>query len=122
VIALALGGSALAQAGGTTTTPPAATSTAPSVETTPVSGSRGHAKPIRAQTAQKPDSADTDHIQSGDQSAADTPGGAGESETGQEAPESAQEGGSEVPGDDGPGGHADEPGNSNADHQFEGTE
>lgn len=28
----------------------------------------------------------------------------------------------EVPGDDGPGGHADEPGNPNADHQFEGEE
>jgi uncharacterized protein HemX len=30
--------------------------------------------------------------------------------------------GSEVPNDDGPGGHADEPGNPNADHQFEGNE
>lgn len=28
----------------------------------------------------------------------------------------------EVPGDDGPGGHADEPGDSNADHQFDGEE
>ena len=32
------------------------------------------------------------------------------------------ESGSEVPGDDGPGGHADEPSNPNADHQFEGQE
>ena len=28
----------------------------------------------------------------------------------------------EVPGNDGPGGHADEPGNPNADHQFDGAE
>jgi hypothetical protein len=30
--------------------------------------------------------------------------------------------GSEASNDDGPGGHADEPGDSNADHQFEGKE
>jgi hypothetical protein len=30
--------------------------------------------------------------------------------------------GKEVPDDDGPGGHADEPGNPNADHRFEGEE
>jgi hypothetical protein len=30
--------------------------------------------------------------------------------------------GSEVSNDDGPGGHADEPGNPNADHQFQGKE
>lgn len=33
-----------------------------------------------------------------------------------------QESSSEVPGDDGPGGHADEPSNPNADHQFQGVE
>lgn len=42
---------------------------------------------------------------------------------GQESPETpGQESGSEVPNDDGPGGHADEPGNPNADHQFQGVE
>ena len=44
----------------------------------------------------------------------------------QEGPEKAEKGeapeGKEVPGDDGPGGHADEPGNPNADHQFQGKE
>lgn len=30
--------------------------------------------------------------------------------------------GSEKPGDDGPSGHADEPGNPNADHRFQGVE
>jgi hypothetical protein len=34
----------------------------------------------------------------------------------------AEQPGSEVPGDDGPGGHADEPGNPNADHQFQGKQ
>jgi hypothetical protein len=33
-----------------------------------------------------------------------------------------QESGSEAPGDDGPGGHADEPGNPNANHEVEGQE
>ena len=37
-----------------------------------------------------------------------------------EAPEGKE--GNEVPGDDGPGGHADEPENPNADHQFQGEE
>src|SRR4051794_35314389 len=37
-----------------------------------------------------------------------------------EAP--GQESSSEVPNNDGPGGHADEPGNPNADHQFQGVE
>jgi hypothetical protein len=59
---------------------------------------------------------DTDTIQSGDQTTPDTASNA------KEGPESANESGSEVPGDDGPGGHADEPGSPNADHQFEGKE
>jgi hypothetical protein len=39
-----------------------------------------------------------------------------------EPAESANEPASEVTGNDGPGGHADEPGNPNADHQFQGQE
>lgn len=41
-----------------------------------------------------------------------------------EGPESekGEKDGTEVPGDDGPGGHADEPGDPDADHQFEGEE
>lgn len=41
---------------------------------------------------------------------------------GAEANDAAEQEGSEVPGDDGPGGHADEPANPNADHQFQGKE
>jgi hypothetical protein len=58
----------------------------------------------------------------GSETAGEAPG----SETAGEAPGSETAGeapGSETaPGNDGPGGHADEPGNPNADHQFEGVE
>jgi hypothetical protein len=49
---------------------------------------------------------------------------ASESEApGAEAPEGTNEAsGSEVANNDGPGGHADEPGNPTADHQFQGEE
>jgi hypothetical protein len=57
----------------------------------------------------KESAADTDSIQ--DQSGKDSA-----TEAGAEAPDS----GSEAPGNDGPGGHADEPGNPNADTQQEG--
>jgi len=77
-------------------------------------------------------------VQQGDQTAPDTTGAA---ENAPEAPssekagspepaesssesatESATESASEVAANDGPGGHADEPGNPNADHQFQGQE
>lgn len=45
-----------------------------------------------------------------------------QAETQGESPETQDESGSETPGNDGPGGHADEPGNPNADHQHEGQE
>lgn len=54
---------------------------------------------------------DTDNVQSGDQTTPDTKSASAE-----------QEASSEKVADDGPGGHADEPGNPNADHQFEGVE
>jgi hypothetical protein len=130
LIALALGGSALAQAGGTTAKPtpaPAATSTtneAPGTESAPDrDGPAGHADESTAAGAQKPDATDRDNVQSGDQSGPEAPDAAEKGESAQEKPESASEtSGSEVAGDDGPGGHADEPANPNADHQNEGTE
>jgi hypothetical protein len=84
-------------------------------------------------------SADGDQIQSGDQTTADTGNEApeaagsaqlkGDAET-QDGTQGAQDtetqdgsqesAGSEVAGNDGPGGHADEPGNPNADHQATG--
>ena len=90
--ALALGGAALANAGST----PVKQDVQPAVEQT--SGP------------------DRDRIQSGDQSTPDTLGSAEQSES------SGETHGSEVPSNDGPGGHADEPGNASADHEFDGQE
>ena len=66
---------------------------------------------------------DGDTLQQGDQTSPDPAGAAAESSS--EAPSSeapGSESSSEVAGNDGPGGHADEPGNPAADHQFEGVE
>jgi hypothetical protein len=75
---------------------------------------------------------DTDNIQSGDQTSPDSTanvqsGGRTNSQAGgPDSPavsgEQTGESGSEQVGNDGPGGHADEPGNPNADHQFQGQE
>jgi hypothetical protein len=63
-----------------------------------------------------------DTIQQGDQRAPDPAGQESAGETPESATESASESSSEVPGNDGPGGHADEPGDPNADNQFEGQQ
>ena len=94
IAALALGGSALASA----------TQKAPSP------------KPPAAPVQQEKATADTDAVQ--DENGADDATEAAESEQS----EAAESESAEAPGDDGPGGHADEPGNPNADHQFEGEE
>lgn len=95
--ALAIGGSALAQAGDSNQPGPPAQATQ-SQESTVES------------KAPENSATDPDNVQFEDEQGE---GGAGESD----AKESQ-----ETPNDDGPGGHADEPGNPNADHQFEGKE
>jgi hypothetical protein len=81
---------------------------------------------------------DTDTIQSGDQTTPDTVAASATTHRSvaatAEAPGTEQPAASEQPGaeeqpgsetaanDDGPGGHADEPGNASADHQFQGAE
>ena len=84
--------------------------------------------------APPPASAPADTAQQGDQTAPDKAGAtenaaetsssekADAPEPAESSSESATESASEVPGNDGPGGHADEPGNANADHQFQGQE
>jgi hypothetical protein len=72
--------------------------------TTLASASGGGSSPAKTPVA------DTDNVQ--DQSGADAADTADQAES-----ESA---GSETPGNDGPGGHADEPGNPNADTQQQG--
>ena len=66
---------------------------------------------------------DRDNVRSGDQVTLDTAATAGSaSETpGAESPEIGA-GSESAPANDGPGGHADPPGNANADHQFQGNE
>ena len=106
-------------------------------------------KPAAAvKSAAEPKGPDRDNIRSGDQTTPDTvsakstaaqtqgstapeaPGTETKDAPGQEAPgtETKDAPGQEAPGtetkadSDGPGGHADEPGNPNADHQFQGKE
>jgi hypothetical protein len=77
--------------------------------------------PSQAPAKEPAGGVDTDTLQEGDQSTPDVPG-ASESPSSESASEPAGESSSEVPGNDGPGGHADEPGNPNADNQFEGVQ
>jgi hypothetical protein len=122
--ALSFGGSALAAAGAAPVTP---TPVAPTVQ-------------------ESTSGVDNDQVQSGDQSTPDTAAEAAGTETadgaqgsqdaetqdgsqdmetqdgaqGANASGTQESSGSEVSGNDGPGGHADEPGNPNADHQASG--
>ena len=100
---LAFGGTALATPDGTPADPSAAVQPAPTV-----ANEAATATEVDADTIQDENGAD-------DATELGTPEGA-ENESA-EAAESAEQ-----PGDDGPGGHADEPGDPNADHQFEGVE
>jgi len=83
-------------------------------------GSASFKHPQLVVTAAESTSPDSDNIQSGDQTGPDTAAGA--KATAAETGSDGESPGSEVSGNDGPGGHADEPGNSNADHQFQGQE
>ena len=65
-----------------------------------------------------PAAADTDHVQSGDQT---TPDKADKADPADKAEQPGTES-ETAPGSDGPGGHADEPGNAGADHQVQGAE
>ena len=104
----ALGGAAVRANAGTT--PPPATSPAPAVA-------------VDQATTAEPDAGlpDTDNVQEGDQTTPDAT--AADQTTPDTAAEAAgEQAGSETAGNDGPGGHADEPGDANANHQFEGEE
>lgn len=116
VAALALGGAALAAGqGGSQPAKPAVTPAAAQPVEKMESG-----VPEKAGVEQNDGStaADTDSIQ--DENGKDDATEQAGSE--QESTAEAAESGSEVPGNDGPGGHADEPGSPNADHQAVGDE
>jgi len=66
--------------------------------------------------------ADTDNVEFESASEADDATEAGAPETDENEAAETADSETEQPGDDGPGGHADEPANPNADHQFEGEE
>jgi negative regulator of sigma E activity len=114
VAALGVGGVAVAQNSSNAT---------PTQKANPVTKVQGQQK-----SAQENSATDSDNVQSGDQSAPDK--GGADSETndasseqpGTETNDSGEQPGSEVSNNDGPGGHADEPGNANADHQAQGQE
>ena len=78
-------------------------------------GTNNQNGPDGAEAADKAEAGqpDTDNVevQEGDQTSPDTA-----------AEAAGEKAGSEVLGNDGPGGHADEPDNANADHEFEGVE
>jgi hypothetical protein len=109
IAALATGGAVFAQAQNSGSTPPANQPAAQPQEA-----------PASEQGAPENSAADPDNVQdeNGKDDAAEK---AGTNEKA-ESPETPGETGSEAPNDDGPGGHADEPGNPNADHQFQGKE
>ena len=119
IAALGVGGVAVAQNSGNAT---------PSQKANPVAKVQG-----QQSKASETSGPDTDKVQSGDQSAPDTgsaqeqPGtetndSGAQEQPGTETNDSGEQPGSEVSNNDGPGGHADEPGNASADHQAEGQE
>jgi ABC-type phosphate transport system substrate-binding protein len=127
--ALALGGAVFAQAQTSPSAAPERTSvpdrdnvrsgdqTTPDVAVTAAGHARHHA--TRAASSTTVDAAGGGTGRSGDQSTPDT-GSAGET-PGAENPETGA-GPESASANDGPGGHADPPGEGNADHQFQGNE
>jgi len=127
--ALALGGAVFAQAQTSPSAAPERTSvpdrdnvqsgdqTTPDVAVTAASHARHHATRVASSTTV--DAVGGGTGRSGDQSTPDT-GSAGET-PGAENPETGA-GSESVSANDGPGGHADPPGDGNADHQFQGNE
>ena len=115
--ALGVGGVALAESGGTSSS--SSQSPAPATAQSPTSpGSQATEAPGQESNALENSAADRDDLQQGDQREPSGSAGAGsEKESATE-----QESGSEKVDDDGPGGHADEPANPNADHQAQGQE
>lgn len=136
--ALSVGGVALAQSGGVTTPNKAPAK----VHTT--TGPKSEA-PGQESNAPENSAADPDNVQQGDagtttdkpESATDRPDGAADApesandrpdgatdtlESANDRPDAGEESGSEVVNDDGPGGHADEPGNPHADHHARGQQ
>lgn len=125
--ALALGGSAFASAQSQTAppaTPAAESTTGPDTDNVQSGDQTTPDKPATASkstAAETTKGADTDAGQSGEQAGADTPDKAGATDPA-DAPEAPGSETESADGSDGPGGHADEPANTNADHEAQGAE
>ena len=130
--ALGVGGVALAQS--SSSGPASNQSGSPTVQLRQ-SSIAGAEAPGQESTAPENSAADPDNVQGGDQSndeandsagsdANDAPdkGEVSDKADAEQDPASERESGSDVPGDDGPAGHADEPGTQNANHEAEGHE
>jgi hypothetical protein len=127
--ALALGGAVFAQAQTSPSAAPERTTmpdrdnvqsgdqATPDTATMAAVHTRHHAARVASSTTADPAGGGTG--QSGDQSTPDT--GSASETTGAESPETGA-GSESASANDGPGGHADPPGNANADHQFQGNE
>ena len=127
--ALALGGAVLAQAQTSPSAAPERTTmpdrdnvqsgdqTTPDTATTATGRARHHT--VRVARSTTADPADGGTERSGDQSTPDT--GSASETPGVESPETGA-GAESASANDGPGGHADPPGNANAEHQFQGNE
>jgi hypothetical protein len=95
----------------------------------PAAGDRHNIKSGDQTTPDKPDAAATRHVaakkaaaQQEPAGSTEKPGSEGSEQPGAEGPEQPGTESETAPDSDGPGGHADEPANANADHQFEGVE
>lgn len=104
--ALALGGAAISQAGSSTPTQPTA----------------NPGQQIQKQSGTDTKNRSTAADQNGSKDAPDQGNDPADQGGANDKAEGNDSANSEVPGDDGPGGHADEPGNPNADHQAQGQE
>ena len=121
VAVLLISGAGIAFAGNSAS--PAVPAVAPAVQAAPaaVEAATPAVEPVQ------PVGADTDTLQEGDQTTPDSPAAgteaAGTEAAGTEAA-GTEKAGTEAPGDANlpGGGHADDPNNANADHQFEGVE
>jgi cytoskeletal protein RodZ len=103
IAALGVGGVAMAQNSAST---PTTKSPAPAVQST---------QPSSTTAAPDTPESPSDKADTGTAGSSDTP-------TPGDQADSSTESASETVNGDGPGGHADEPGNPNADHQFQGQE
>ncbi len=85
-------------------------------------GSPSAKAPVSAKVQKSTADGDTIEQENGADDATEAGTGEKPEVAGEAAEEAGAESASEVPGNDGPGGHADEPANPNADHQFQGQE